>query len=154
MPIATFLSIADIRIDVPAAGKAGLLRELSGQAALKVGLESNVVARDILKRETLGSTGLGGGIAVPHARIPGLDRPFGMLTRLRKPIEFEAVDGQPVDIVFLLLLTTAANGDQLSALASVARRLRDPRIVEKLRNAKDETALYCILARDEVLAPA
>src|SRR5262245_57189685 len=129
-------------VDVPAIEKRHLLRDLSICAASRLEVKSNVIARELLKRERLGSTGLGDGVAIPHARIPGLGKPFGMLLRLRQSIEFEAIDDQPVDLVFLLLLMTGRDGDQLTALASIARRMRDPGIVKKLRAASSETALY------------
>jgi PTS system nitrogen regulatory IIA component len=95
-----------------------------------------------LKREALGSTGTGAGIAIPHARLEGIARPFGILVRLAKPIDFEAIDGQPVDLVFLLLLPAEPQGDQLNALACAARMLRDAQILRDLRRAADDAALY------------
>jgi nitrogen PTS system EIIA component len=97
---------------------------------------------EILKREELGSTGTGGGVAIPHARIQGLTRSFGILVRLKKPIDFEAIDSQPVDLVFLLLLPPDPVGEQLNALASVARELRDPASLRTLRAAGRATGLY------------
>jgi PTS system nitrogen regulatory IIA component len=85
---------------------------------------------------------MGGGVAIPHARIEHLIRPFGILARLRKPIDFDAIDGQPVDLVFLLLLPTSEPAEQLSTLASVARRLREPSTARELRRAVDNATLY------------
>ena len=104
---------------------------------------SQVVQTALDKREALGSTGMGGGIAVPHARLPGLARPFGLMVRLRKPIDFDAVDGEPVDIVFLLLLPEPGS---TQALAMVARKLRDRSLLEKFRSAKDARELHALIA--------
>jgi PTS system nitrogen regulatory IIA component len=95
-----------------------------------------------LKREELGSTGTGGGVALPHARIQGLNRSFGILARLNKPIDFEAIDGRPVDLVFLLLLPSNPVGEQLKALASVARKFRDAACLRDLRAASGSAGLY------------
>ena len=85
-----------------------MLQELSAKAAGSLGVPVDQVAPDLLKREDLGSTGIGGGVAIPHARLPDLQRPFGLFARLKQPIEFDAIDGQPVDIVFVLLLPAGA----------------------------------------------
>ena len=142
MQIADFLSPDDTLCDVRAADKDRLLRELTGRAANALRLDAAVLADAIAQRERLGSTGMGDGIAIPHARIAGLSKPFGLLARLRRAIDFAAIDGKPVDIVFLLLLPSAARGEQLTALASVARRLRDAQVTADLRDATDGAALY------------
>ena len=115
MKITDFLSPADVVLDVKPANKGQLLRLLAMRAAAGAGLDAYQVATLILKREELGSTGVGNGVALPHARLTGIKAPFGMLARLRRGIDFEAIDGQPVDIVFLLLLPETANGEQLNA---------------------------------------
>ena len=142
MQIADFLSPDDTLCDVRAADKDRLLRELTGRAANALRLDAAVLADAIAQRERLGSTGMGDGIAIPHARIADLSKPFGLLARLRRAIDFAAIDGKPVDIVFLLLLPSAAHGEQLTALASVARRLRDAQVTADLRDAADGAALY------------
>jgi len=142
MQIADFLSPDDTLCDVRAADKDRLLRELTGRAANALRLDAAVLADAIAQRERIGSTGMGDGIAIPHARIADLSKPFGLLARLRRAIDFAAIDGQPVDIVFLLLLPSAARGEQLTALASVARRLRDAQVTADLRDAADGAALY------------
>ena len=142
MQIADFLSPDDTLCNVRAADKDRLLRELTGRAASALRLDAAALADAIAQRERLGSTGMGDGIAIPHARIAGLSKPFGLLARLRRAIDFAAIDGQPVDIVFLLLLPSAARGEQLTALASVARRLRDAQVTADLRDAADGAALY------------
>ncbi len=118
------------------------MRELSARAAAEVGLDADETATQIAKREELGSTGVGDGVGLPHARLAGLKAPFGLLARLRRAIDFEAVDDQPVDIVFLLLLPESAQGEQLNALASVARVLRDPETLRRLRSTADRKALF------------
>jgi PTS system nitrogen regulatory IIA component len=103
------------------------------------------VAPFLLKREDLGSTGIGGGVAIPHARLPELHRPFGLLAKLKQPIEFDSVDGQAVDVVFVFLLTAAAENGQLGALALVARTLRSQGVLDRLRRAKNASELYSII---------
>ena len=146
MEITDFLSSADIVIDVRASDKARLLRQLSAQAASGLGLDPDEVSNLIIKREELGSTGVGNGVALPHARFPGLKAAFGLLARLRHGIDFEAIDDQPVDTVFLLLLPETGDGAQLNALASVARALRDPDALRRLRRASDAQAVYRAIA--------
>ena len=124
MKISDILSPHDVLIDVRAANKRQLLKELAAKAAISVGLSVEQVRPYLLKREELGSTGVGGGIAIPHARLPDLQRPYGLLAKLKQPMEFDAIDGLAVDIVFLLLLPATAENAQLGALALVARSLR------------------------------
>ena len=142
MQIGDFLSPDDVMLDVRAADKHKLLRQLSAQAAAGAGLDGDEAAMKLMKREELGSTGVGNGVALPHARILGLKAPFGLLARLRQAIDFDAIDDQPVDIVFLLLLPETENGEQLNALACVARTLRSPQILGSIREAPDREAAY------------
>jgi nitrogen PTS system EIIA component len=142
MEIKDFLAPSQVMIDVRASDKVGLLQELARRAAPTVGLAADAVASALLKREELGSTGTGGGVAIPHARLTGIEKPFGMLVRLAKAINFDAIDGKPVDIVFLLLLPEKTQGEQLNALACAARALRDPKTVRNIRRATDVAALY------------
>ena len=141
MGIADFLTSDNVMAKAAASDKEPLLRALCHRAAASVHLPEELIVREILKREALGSTGVGGGIALPHARLAGLAKPFGLLAQLKKAIAFDAVDGRPVDIVFLLL---PANREEESrnALASVARKLRDPAIVSAIRKGRDEAAIY------------
>src|SRR5271170_7226562 len=141
MEIRDFLSRDNALINVRAPDKTRLLQDLAARAAAALNLDANPVSIELLKREALGSTGTGDGVAIPHARIPDLRKPFGMLVRLRHAIDFEAIDGKPVDVVFLLLLPQS-QGDPLNALASVARKLRNPESVRRIRNAADEAELY------------
>jgi PTS system nitrogen regulatory IIA component len=142
MDIKDFLSAGNVLVDVRAGDKAGLLNELARRAASSLKLPADAVANEIEKRDELGSTGIGGGVSIPHARLREVKQPFGLLARLKVPIEFEAIDGQPVDIVFLLLLPASSQLDQLNALAAAARRLREPDVLHKLRDASDAAALY------------
>ena len=142
MNISDFLSPAHIMIDVRERDKSRLLEKLSTQAAADVGLAAHVVVREIVKREELGSTGVGNGVALPHARIQGLRAPFGLLARLHNPIDFEAIDNQPVDVVFLLLLPEPPNPSRTNALACIARALRDPEALQSIRIATDVQTIF------------
>jgi nitrogen PTS system EIIA component len=142
MDIKEFLSPSDTLVDVRAADKTHLLQELARRAAATLNLAAELISAEILKREELGSTGTGGGVAIPHARIQGLNKTFGILARLKKPIDFEAIDSKPVDLVFLLLLPANPAGEQLNALASIARRLRDPASLRSFRSADGAAGLY------------
>jgi PTS system nitrogen regulatory IIA component len=142
MKISDFLSPADVMVDIRAADKRQLLQELARNAAARLNLSADLIATELLKREELGSTGTGGGIAIPHARIKAVMKPFGVLARLSEPIDFDAIDEQPVDLIFVLLLPTTADGDQLDALSSIARRLRVSEILVQLRGAKNAAELY------------
>ena len=133
MKIKDFLSPSDVMIDVRANDKVGLLKELAARAASALDLPVDAVANEIERRDELGSTGIGGGVSIPHARFREVKKPFGLLARLKHAIEFDAIDGQPVDIVFVLLLPASSQLDQLNALAAVARKLRGPEALHKLR---------------------
>ena len=142
MDISDFLSPSDASIDVAAADKKKLLSEMAREAGKILGMPSEQILTELVKREELGSTGMGGGVAIPHARFAQANRPFGMLARLRRPIAFDAVDGKPVDIVFLLLLPESPVGDQLGALACIARKLRNAEVATALRSARDGAEMY------------
>jgi PTS system nitrogen regulatory IIA component len=121
------------------------LHELATRAAALCGRSEREVLEVLMQRERLGSTGIGSGIAIPHGKLPRLERLFGVFARLERPIDFEALDGQPVDLVFLLLAPEAAGADHLRALARVARLLRDTQVAHKLRESRDAEALYAVL---------
>jgi nitrogen PTS system EIIA component len=148
MKVSDFLSAADVTIDAAFADKQKLLEELARRAAPRVDLDPLLILAELDKREELGSTGMGGGIAVPHARFQQLRQPFVTLVRLKKPIEFDAVDGKPVDTIALLLLPVARQGEQLGALACIARKLRDPLVMKALRKARDGAEIYRSLTAD------
>jgi PTS system nitrogen regulatory IIA component len=146
MQIKDFLTTSNVVIDVPASGKAALLSDLARRAAAELKLDSDVVANAVGKRDELGSTGIGGGVAIPHARLREIKKPFGLLARLKNPIDFAAIDGGPVDIVFLMLLPAASQLDQLNTLAAAARKLRDGDLLSKLRKATTAAELYRTIA--------
>jgi PTS system nitrogen regulatory IIA component len=146
MKISDLLSPTDVMIDVRAANKRRLLQELAAKAAAGLGLPVEAIASWLLKREDLGSTGIGRGVAIPHARLPDLQRPFGLLAKLKQPVEFDAIDGQPVDIVFALLLPAVVENEALAALALVARTLRSPENLARLRAAKNTSELFAAVA--------
>lgn len=127
-------------------GKKQAIQELAARAAELTGQSERAILEVLLQREKLGSTGVGNGIAIPHGKLPKLGRLFGLFARLERPIDFEALDGQPVDLIFLLLAPEAAGADHLKALARVARLLRDPEITRKLRESGDADAIYAVLA--------
>ena len=142
MDIRAFLSQNDVMVDVRGSDKVQLLKDLSTRAALKAALDPAVISAEILKREELGSTGLGSGVAIPHARIPNLSKPHGVLARLKRALDFAAIDGEPVDLIFLLLLPSSSGGEHLNALAAVARQLRKPTTAALLRKARDGSEAY------------
>jgi PTS system nitrogen regulatory IIA component len=146
MKISDLLSPTDVMIDVRASQKGPLLRELAAMAAASLGLPADQVTSHLLKREELGSTGIGQGIAIPHARLPDLKRPYGLLAKLKQGIEFDAIDGQAVDVLFVLLLPAAAENEALAALALVARTLRLSETRARLRAAKNPAGLYAAMA--------
>lgn len=141
MRISDFLAPTRVMIDVKASDKGRLLEQLSTEAAAATGLGADEVVREIAKREDLGSTGVGNGVALPHARLPGLKAPFALFARLRHGIDFNAIDGEPVDIVVLLLIPEAGDSTKGNALACVARALRDADVLRKIRRAPDRDAI-------------
>jgi PTS system nitrogen regulatory IIA component len=147
MDIKEFLAPSDVFIGIRWTNKTKLLEDLCRRAASALKVNADKIKVDILKREELGSTGMGSGVAIPHARIADVKKPFGLLARLKSAIEFDAIDRQPVDLVFLLLLPTASAGEQLNALALVARTLRDADTARNARRAKDPSGLYAAMAQ-------
>src|SRR5437660_3891820 len=121
------------------------IQELSAKAAKLTGQSERGIFETLLQREKLGSTGIGHGVAIPHGKLTKLDKLFGLFARLDRPVDFEALDGQPVDLVFVLLAPEGAGADHLKALARIARLLRDPDIARKLRQSRDAEALYAVL---------
>jgi PTS system nitrogen regulatory IIA component len=134
---------------VAAPNKKTLLQLLGVTAGPLVGVEARGVADRLADREKLGSTGFGGGVAIPHAKLEGLRQVTGLFARLAQPIDFDAVDDLPVDLVFLLLSPTDAGAEHLKALARVSRRMRDRTFLAKLRGAGSRDALYALFATDE-----
>jgi PTS system nitrogen regulatory IIA component len=125
--------------------KIQLLQDLARRAAKALDLDVQAIVDLVIAREALGSTGVGAGVAIPHTRISRLAHFFTLFARLETPIGFAAVDGQPVDLIVLLLIPDAAANDHLAALACVSRRLRDPEIAFQLRATSDPRQLYDVL---------
>jgi PTS system nitrogen regulatory IIA component len=148
MKIQDFLAPSDAMIGVKAKAKTSLLQDLSRHAAPFVGMASDQIASEVLKREALGSTGTGAGVALPHARLKEIKQPFGLLVRLEHPIDFDAIDGKPVDLVFFLLLPVGSGGEHLNALASVARVLRRTEALDELRRAETGSDLYRVMTAE------
>ncbi len=145
MEIADLLSLSGVVDELKAGSKKQALQELSAIAAAQTEQEERTVLDLLLARERLGSTGVGAGIAIPHGKIAGLPRLSAVFARLREPIEFDAVDGKPVDLIFLMLAPESAGSDHLKALALVSRLLRDHRVCARLRGADNAEALYAVL---------
>jgi PTS system nitrogen regulatory IIA component len=148
MKIGEFLQPQGVLIDVAARSKSRLLQLLSASAADALKLPEQTILHALLAREKLGSTGVGAGVAIPHARIAGVAKPFGLFARLSKAIDFDAIDEVPVDLVFLLLMPDSAGKDHLNALACVARVLRSEAALQKIRGAHDATALHQALTQE------
>ena len=127
-------------------GKKQALQEIAAKAAALTGQSERAILEILLQREKLGSTGVGNGVAIPHGKLAKLANVFGLFARLERPVDFEALDGQPVDLIFLLLAPEGAGADHLKALARVARLLREAEVVTRLRETRDAEALYAVLA--------
>lgn len=145
MEIADLITPRSVIAQLRAANKRQALQELARRAAIVTGFHDRMVYDVLVERERLGTTGIGMGIAIPHGKLPGLDRLYGIFARLERPIPFEAIDDQPVDLMFLLLAPETAGADHLKALARVSRLLRDRAVCEKLRGTDNADALYALL---------
>jgi PTS system nitrogen regulatory IIA component len=145
MPLTDLLVPQAVVPALRVSSKKQALQELATRAAALSGQNEREVFEVLMQRERLGSTGIGSGIAIPHGKLAKLDRLYGAFARLERPIDFEALDGQPVDLMFLLLAPEGAGADHLKALARIARLLRDPEVARKLRESRDAEALYAVL---------
>jgi nitrogen PTS system EIIA component len=146
--IADIVSPEGIILDLRScSSKRQVLKELSRQAAQLTGINQQRLLDALLERERLGTTGIGHGIAIPHARLDGLDHLVGMFVRLDHPVDFEALDEQPSDLIFLLLAPSAAEADSLKALARISRMLRDPGLRQRLRQERDPRVVYRMLTQ-------
>ncbi|MFH5923072.1 PTS sugar transporter subunit IIA [Roseomonas xinghualingensis] len=150
----TNLFPADGVLDLNAPNKSGLLQILAAEAATRLGCPEEEVLSALQAREALGSTALGRGIALPHARMEGIQAPVALLARLRKPIEFEAKDGEPVDLVFLVIWPTEATEGFLPALSDICRVLREPQVPRQLRQAKSPQEALDMLRETGLVGPA
>ncbi|MBL8670709.1 MAG: PTS IIA-like nitrogen regulatory protein PtsN [Alphaproteobacteria bacterium] len=136
--------IANLRVS----SKKQALQEIAKRAAGQTGQAERSIFEVLLERERLGSTGVGNGIAIPHGKLPGIQRICGLFARLHHPIDFEAIDEQPVDLLFLLLAPEGAGADHLKALARISRTLRDATLCEKLRGSDTPASLYALLTAE------
>jgi nitrogen PTS system EIIA component len=145
MDISDLLTPAGVIAHLRATTKRQALQELARRAASLTDRRERAIFEVLLERERLGTTGIGGGTAIPHGRLADLPRIVGLFARLEKPVDFEAIDNQPVDLIFLLLTPASAGADHLKALSRVSRLLRDKAICEKLRGTDSADALYALL---------
>lgn len=146
MNVADVILPEDVILGLEVEGKTRLLKELARHAARRSGASASDITAALVSRERLGSTGLGDGIAIPHAKVRGLATPFAAFVRLARPCPFEAVDDQNVDIVVLLLLPETSPKEYLNLLARIARLLRDAELVAHVRQEKDATAVHRMIA--------
>ena len=140
---------ASIIANLRAGNKKQALQELARKAAELTGQHERMIFDVLLERERLGTTGVGQGIAIPHGKLSSLTRVYGIFARLERAIDFDAIDEQPVDLMFLLLAPEQAGADHLKALARVSRLLRDNSVCEKLRGSTSADAIYALLTQTE-----
>ena len=145
MEIAELLGVRGVIAQLRVSNKKQGLQEIARRAAAMTGIAERRIYDALAERERLGSTGIGRGIAIPHAKLAALSRPYGLFARLERPIPFEAIDDKPVDLVFVLLAPAEAGAEHLRALALVSRLLRDGAICQKLRGTDNADALYALL---------
>lgn len=152
MEIRDLLQPEAVVADLKAANKKQLLQELARYASKITGVNDRKIFETLLERERLGSTGVGSGIAIPHGKLSDFKRLYGVFARLDRPVEFDSIDEQPVDLIFLLLAPEGAGADHLKALARVSRLLRDSSMCDKLRGAETADGLYMVLTQSEAQA--
>jgi PTS system nitrogen regulatory IIA component len=145
MQLADFLDSDAIKTALPGGNKRSLMKQLADLAAQRLGVEASAVHGALMEREQLGSTGFGQGVAIPHAKIEGLERLYGLFARLGEPVDYKAIDGRPVDLVFLLLSPPDAGAEHLKALAAISRVTRDAATLERLRGARSRDAVAALL---------
>jgi PTS system nitrogen regulatory IIA component len=145
MLLSQFLDFEAIRVDLAPGNKRQLFNQLAQLAAPRLLVEPAAITSAIAEREKLGSTGFGGGVAIPHGKLDKLERVYALVARLAVPLDYKAIDGAPVDLVFLLLSPTNAGAEHLKALAAVSRLVRHAATVEKLRGARTRDALAAVL---------
>lgn len=152
MEITDLVTPAAVVASLKATSKKQALQELARRAAELTGEQERAIFDVLLERERLGTTGVGDGVAIPHGKLPNLRRLVGVFARLERPIDFEAIDEQPVDLIFLLLAPGTAGADHLKALARVSRLLRDRQMREKLRGSETAEAIYALLVEQHASA--
>lgn len=146
MEITDLVTPESVVADLKATSKKQAIHDLARKAAEVTGEHERAIFDVLMERERLGTTGVGGGIAIPHGKLPGLEKLYGVFARLSDPVDFQAIDEQPVDLVFLLLAPENAGADHLKALARVSRLLRDKSTCEKLRGAQSADAIFALLS--------
>ena len=145
MHLSDFLDFDAIKTGLPGGSKKALLQQLANLAALRLGLDSAAIFASLSEREQLGSTGFGQGVAIPHGKVDGLKQIYCLFVRLSEPLDYKAIDGRPVDLVFLLLSPPEAGADHLKALAAISRVTRHVITLEKMRGARSRDALAAVL---------
>jgi PTS system nitrogen regulatory IIA component len=145
MQLADFLDFDAIKTALPGGSKRALVQQLSNLAAQRLSQDSAAILASLNEREQLGSTGFGQGVAIPHGKIDGLGRIYGLFARLAEPVDYKAIDGRPVDLVFLLLSPPDAGAEHLKALAAISRVTRHAATLEKMRGARSRDALAAVL---------
>lgn len=145
MQLTQFIDFDSIKLALPATNQRGLLQLLAHAAGQRLGMDPAEIATAVGERERLGSTGFGNGVAIPHGRLDKVGRIYCMVARLSEPLDYKAVDGVPVDLVFYLLSPTNAGADHLKALAAISRLVRHGPTLEKLRGARSRDALAAVL---------
>ena len=145
MQLAGFLDCDAIKTALPGGNKRSLMKQLADLAGQRLGIKPTVVLAGLYEREQLGSTGFGQGVAIPHAKIEGLEQVYALFVRLGDPVDYKAIDGRPVDLVFLLLSPPDAGAEHLKALAAISRVTRDVATLERLRGARSRDALAAVL---------
>lgn len=143
------LSPDRVHLDLKAGCKREALSQLAGLGAVETGLEQEDIFDTLMERERLGSTGVGNGVAIPHGKLAGLEEMVGILVRLNKPLDYDAVDGQPVDLVFMLLAPAAADASHLKTLSKVARVMRDAKVRDAMRGVTSAEGLFAIAIEKE-----
>jgi PTS system nitrogen regulatory IIA component len=154
MPLKDLITDQAIIPALKVSSKKAALQELSERAAAISGLSAREIFDAMLQRERLGSTGVGNGIAIPHGKLSRVDKIFGVFARLDRPIDYDAQDGAPVDLIFMLIAPESAGADHLKALARIARVLRDSAFTARLRATKDPAALYLLLTQTPAINAA
>lgn len=152
MPFNELVAPQAVLASLKVSNKKQALQELSAKAAEITGRPEREIFDVLMQREKLGSTALGAGIAIPHGKLAKLERIYGVFARLERPIDFEALDGQPVDLVFVLLAPEGAGADHLKALSRIARLLRDQQLANQLRDARDANAIHAVLETQQPAA--
>lgn len=140
-----FLTPERVALGLRCASKRQLFQDLAAAASSATGVDAATILAALNQREKLGTTGIGEGIAIPHARVQGLSQIMGFFARMATPVDYDALDDAPVDLVFLLLAPEEANNAQLKALAKIARLLRDPETCARLRTEQDPAQVYELL---------